>query len=215
MICVSVGEKDYREAIRAASAFDFAEIRLDLLDCVDSFVAKEIFSSHKKLIATYRKGTSDDVKRVAVLETAVNSGAAFVDVDISESPSFISAVKSFCRKKVFLIISYHDFKETPPLSAIDGIIARALENGADAVKIACTAENSTHVERLLSLPDYYSDTRIIIAGMGKMGKRVRILSESAGSWFTYASLPGRTATASGQLDYNELLIEQGRLGSDW
>ncbi len=215
MICVSVGEKDYREAVRAASAFDFAEIRLDLLDHADSFIAKEIFSSHKKLIATYRKGTSDDVERLAVLEASVNSGAAFVDVDISESPAFISAVKSFCREKALLIVSYHDFKETPPLSAIDGIIARALEYGADAVKIACTAENNVHVERLLSLPEYYSGTRIIIAGMGKMGKRVRILSESAGSWFTYASLPGRTATASGQLDYNELLIEQGRLGSVW
>ena len=215
MICVSVGEKDYREAIRAASAFDFAEIRLDLLDRVDPFISEKIFSSHKKLIATYRKGAAGGKERLPVLETAVKSGAAFVDLDISESPAFISTVKSFCREKAFLIISYHYFKETPPLSDIDGIIARALEYGADAVKIACTAENNVHVERLLSLPGYYSNARIIIAGMGKMGGRVRILSKSAGSWFTYASLPGRTATASGQLDYNELLTEQGRLGSVW
>ena len=215
MICVSVGEKDFREAVRTASAFDFAEIRLDLLGRVDSTIAKAIFSSHKKLIATYKKGKESDRERLEILETAVKSGAAFVDSDISENPFFISSVKSFCRDKALLIVSYHDFKETPSLSSLDAIITQAVSYGADAVKIACTAENSTHVERLLSLPDYYSKVKIIIAGMGKLGERVRILSDSAGSWFTYASLPGKTATASGQLDYDSLLTEQGRISSVW
>ncbi|MDX9800663.1 MAG: type I 3-dehydroquinate dehydratase [Spirochaetia bacterium] len=215
MICVSVGEKDFREAVRAASAFEFAEIRLDLLGRVDSNIAKKIFSSHKKLIATYRKGNESDRERLEILETAVESGAAFVDSDISENLSFISSVRTFCRDKAVFIVSYHDFKETPSFSFLDAIITRAFSLGADAVKIACSADNITHVERLLSLPDYYGRNKIIIAGMGNFGERVRILSESAGSWFTYASLPGKSATASGQLDHDELLMEQGRLSSVW
>lgn len=238
MICVSIGEKNYNDAIAVASLYDFAEIRLDLLDTVDNKIAEKIFSSHKNLIATYRKkdepdagadadaDADADAKRFSILKTAIESGAAYVDVDISESNEFISSVKALCkgggsgeglsrkRKNTNLIISYHNYKETPSLDILDGIIISAAGKGADIVKIACMVKKSAHIERLLSLPDYYS-IKIVITGMGKEGSRVRILSEAAGSFFTYASHNLKSSTAEGQLDYKTTLEEQRKIVSGW
>ena len=212
MICVSVGERDYRDTVAVASLYSFAEIRLDLLDKVDSTIAGKIFSSHSRLIATYRKNSRGDAHRLSIIKAAVNNNALFIDVDIKESPPFITAVRDLCIDTPSnLIVSFHDYNETPGFETLDAIIAQALESGADAVKIACTASCAAHVERLLSLPDYYRGYKIIIAGMGDFGPRVRILSRAAGSFFTYASHSSGKATASGQLDYKTLLREQKRL----
>ena len=246
MICVSVGEKDYNNAIKVAALYDFAEIRLDLLESVDNKIAGKIFSSHKNLIATYRKNanadtavstpasaavlipTQDknanaDAKRFSILKTAIEAGAAYVDVDINESNEFISSVKSLCsgngskcgKQSAKLIISYHNFEETPSLDVLDKIINQAAGKGADIVKIACLVKTSAHVERLLSIPDYYNSIKIVIAGMGKQGSRVRILSEAAGSFFTYASHDMNSSTAEGQLDYKTVLEEQRKIVSGW
>jgi len=225
MICVSIGEKDHNNAINVAALYDFAEIRLDLLETVDNKIAEKIFSSHKNLIATYRKkhGSNDDAKRLSILKTAIEAGAAYVDIDINESSEFVSSVKSVCsaarqdsaKRNVNLIISYHDYEETPSLDILDKIIIQAASKGADVVKIACTVKKAEHVERLLSIPDYYNSIKVVIAGMGKHGGRVRILSESAGSFFTYASHDMKSCTAEGQLDYKTILEEQKKVVSGW
>ena len=225
MICVSINEKNYNNAIEIASLYDFAEIRIDLLETVENKIVKKIFSSHKNLIATYRKKDESDAKRLSILKTAIESGAAYIDIDINEGKKFISFAKSLCkdknqqlskgRKNTNLIISYHNFEETPTLDILDKVITEAIANGADIVKIACTIKNKTDIERLLSLPDYYSPVKIVIAGMGEKGGRVRVLAETAGSFFTYASHDKKSSTAEGQLDYKTLVKEQGKIVSGW
>ncbi|MCL2480229.1 MAG: type I 3-dehydroquinate dehydratase [Spirochaetaceae bacterium] len=226
MICVSIGEKDYNNAIKVAALYDFAEIRLDLLETVDKKIAEKIFSSHKNLIATYRKKDESDAdtKQLSILKTAIEAGATYVDIDINESIEFISSVKSICisnnrqsgnKRNTNLIISYHNYEETPSLDFLDKIIVHAAARGADVVKIACAVKETAHIERLLSIPDYYSSIKIAIAGMGEQGGRVRILSESAGSFFTYASHDMKSCTAEGQLDYKTILEEQKKVVSGW
>ncbi|MCL2792022.1 MAG: type I 3-dehydroquinate dehydratase [Spirochaetaceae bacterium] len=228
MICVSVGEKDYKNAIKVASLYDFAEVRLDLLETVDNKITEKIFSSHKNLIATYRKkdapnananadaDADTDAKRLSVLKTAVESGAAYVDIDINESIEFISSARSLCvNNGRQFIISYHNYEETPSLDILDKVIVQALDKGADIVKIACTVKDPADVERLLSIPDYYNAIKIVIAGMGEHGGRARILSEAVGSFFTYASHDMKSCTAEGQLDYKTVLEEQRKIVSGW
>ena len=231
MICVSINEKEHNDAIKIASLYNFAEIRLDLLERVDNKIAQKIFSSHKNLIATYRKKDEPtaasmqqaDEKRLSILKTAIETGAAYVDIDINESSDFISSIKSFClnssqrfgRENTKLIISYHNFEETPCFDFLDKIINQAACKGADIVKIACMVKKTEHVERLLCLPEYYSSMKIVIAGMGKLGGRVRILSKAAGGFFTYASHDMKSCTAEGQLDYKTLLEEQRKIASGW
>ncbi len=225
MICVSVGEKNYNIAIEIAALYNFAEIRLDLLEKVDKKITEKIFSSHKNLIATYRKNSESEKERLLILKTAIENRAAYIDVDINESCEFISAIRQLCEsnnllskkdgKNTKLIISYHNYYETPKLNILDKIITDAINKGADIVKIACAAKTAIHVERLLSIPDYYNYIKIVIAGMGEMGGRVRILSEAAGSFFTYASHNIKNCTAEGQLDYKTILEEQRKIVSGW
>ncbi len=223
MICVSVGEKKIPDAIAALSCCEFGEIRLDLLEQVNNDIVKKIFISHSNLIATFRRNGKSDSERLSMLGTAVKYGASYIDADINESLSFIDSVKALCSDSIGaskkggtqLIISYHNYNETPGFAVLDRIITQSLERGADIVKIACDVSLPSHTERLLSLPEYYRGIRIVLAGMGTLGGRVRILSHAAGSFFTYASLPGRKATAEGQLDYNVISDEHARLSNVW
>ncbi|MCL2294099.1 MAG: type I 3-dehydroquinate dehydratase [Spirochaetes bacterium] len=221
MICVSINEKNYNDAIEVASLYNFAEIRLDLLGTVDNGVAEKIFSSHKNLIATYRRKDGLDAKRLSIIKAAIGAGAAYVDVDINESNEFISSVELFCKtlcrqsseKKTSLIISYHNYEETPHFDVLDKIVIQAVAKGADVVKIACAVNEPAHVERLLGLPEHHKSVKIVIAGMGEYGGRVRILSEASGSFFTYASHDMESCTAEGQLDYKTIVEERRKIVS--
>lgn len=219
MICVSVGERDYRTAIAVASRYSFAEIRLDIIRNIDFGKVDEIFSSHNNLIATCRETGQNKEFRLRLVERALRGGAAWADMDIDENPKDIAAVRDIClgsasengERRQSLIISYHNYDETPGMEILDKIVEALFDMGADVAKIACAANCPAEVERLLSLPDCYRGRKIVVAGMGTLGGRVRILSGPAGSFFTYAFPGGAKPTAEGQLDYETLLGNQERL----
>ena len=218
MICVSVGEKDYKKALEISSNYSFAEIRIDQLENTEKRVLKRVFTQHSNLIATCRKTGKrfTDIQRLDILRTAAEYGAAWIDADIENSESFIHAAVEICRRsRIKLIISFHDYKITPDYNTLVSVVEKASSYGADIIKIACSVNDISGLERLLSIPSVFPDKKISIAGMGRLGERVRILSLSAGSVFTYASSAEGSPTASGQIDYSTLSEIQGRLKDAW
>ncbi len=215
MICVSVGEKSWERTRFMIADYNFAEVRLDYLDEISSEIIDHIFSGGEKLIATFRKrNDTEDEKRLDYLLKAIKVGAAYVDADINDPPWFISAVRDASKSSASaLIISYHNYEETPELKVLDEIIDNATVYNPDIIKVACRTETASDVERILSLASCFGN--IVIAGMGGMGERVRVLSSSLGSLFTYASPDKGLPTAEGQISYSRLKEKQERLADEW
>ena len=216
MICVSVGEKNWKAAAEQACRYPFTEIRLDYLENITEETVYSLFSScRSSKIVTFRKKDSvTDDERIVMIKSALKAGALYADADINNNEDFISAVsEAVSEAGAEIIISYHNFEKTPSLDEISEKINKASDLGADIIKIACRAETPEEAERLLSLP---ADRKnIVIAGMGTLGGRIRALSHSAGSLFTYACPDNGKAVAPGQIPYSELLREQKRLDNEW
>ena len=216
MICVSVGEKNWKDAADTACRYPFTEIRLDYLEDLTVEKVSFVFSSCRsdKIVTFRKKDSVSDSERIIMIKSAINAGASYVDADIDNNEDFISLISEAASEAgASMIVSYHNFERTPSMDEIGKIIKRASALGADIVKIACMAETEDEAERLLSLPA--DRNNIVIAGMGSMGGRIRALSLSAGSLFTYACPDGGKAVAPGQVPYSELLREQERLSNEW
>lgn len=184
-ICISIGNCSKNELIHKLKETEFAEIRLDLLDWITLADIKEIFSNHKNLIATFRPGKVSEKERLGSLKTAVEAGAAFVDIETENSAEFISEIAKTARRHgTKIIISYHNHENTPALKPLQKIVVDALGKGADIVKVACKVNSQRDCARLLSLLD---GKRVVVpAGMGKKGLVTRISALFLGAPFTYA-----------------------------
>lgn len=205
MICVSLGQPSLSECLEALGEIDFAEIRLDLMD-VGVADLPAIFSAGKRLIATCRPGQKSAGEREALLVECIRQGAAFVDVEHDAAADYrMSILREAKNSGSRLILSYHDYERTPPVSELDRIIRRNFRFGADYVKVACRADSPSDAARLLGLlgrPGMCG--RLIVAGMGRYGRQVRVFAPFLGSPFTYASLASGMETAPGQFSIETL-----------
>ncbi len=213
MICVSLAETDPKRCVAALANLDFAEIRIDAMEAVIDDM-KRVFSSSIPLIATFRPDGSgalagkkfDNETRQRFLLAAIESGAAYVDIEAGSEPSYREPILNMalltgCKA----IISYHDYTRTPSRDRLVRIVKTCFSEGAHIAKIACMTNNRNDAARLLGLldRDEYQD-RLVVIGMGPLGRITRIAAPLLGSPFTFAS-PGKgKETAAGQ-------IERGRL----
>jgi 3-dehydroquinate dehydratase type I len=184
--------------------YAMAEIRLDLCDLKIREI-RELFKSHDNLIATFRKSAKiNDKKRKNQLIRAMESGAAFIDLDyINDSEIFPElhdvALKNGCR----LIISYHDYEKTPSIEFISDIISKMLEAEADLIKLAFTSNSDEDNKRVLSLYDNYDN--LLAFNMGEKGKITRSASLRLGAPFTYVC-GANSPTAEGQMTLIEMKL---------
>ena len=198
MVCVSLAEEDLEDCLSVLEDVDFAEIRLDRMRLSLDDVGT-LFASHKQLIATCRSGPFSDRDRKALLLTAIEAGAAYVDVEVESDPSYreeIVAKANSLGCKV--IVSFHDHERTPGAQELQEILAQCFLAGADVAKIACVAHSDRDNARLLGLLD--REEKIVVVAMGKKGRLTRIVAPLLGSLFTFASLHAGKETAEGQID---------------
>lgn len=202
MICTVIANKKYDQCRRILRYAEYAELRLDLLELTRSQV-KKLFSLPVKTIATCREGKYSDADRMDILETAVQSGASYLDVEL-EMPARMkkSLIKLAREKGCKIIISYHNYSLTPPLTELKSIINKCRETGGDIVKIACQIVNAEDVANILSL--YTFEKNIIAFGMGLDGLITRIAAPLLGAEFTYAAVDKVNKTAQGQVTVKEM-----------
>jgi 3-dehydroquinate dehydratase type I len=202
MICVSVAEATFEECRAALQGLELAEIRIDktALSLVE---IKELFAAPLKLIATCRPGTRPDDARLAALLGAIAAGAAYVDIEIDVAPEFRKPILEAAReKKCRVIISYHNYEETPLKQVLSLKIEECFDLGADIAKISCRVQNAQDCARLFSL--YETRKNVLALGLGKLGIITRIVGPFFGAPFTYASLRPGKETAEGQPDFKTL-----------
>lgn len=208
MICISIGHINRIGEVNALQP-SLVEIRYDLVRKDPEMVA-EMLSESVLQVATCRPGHYSDLQRIDILKRAIETGAVYVDVEIESTKRFLQEITSFAKKRrTHLIISYHNFKETPSRMELQKILASCYNAGADVAKIACTVNSKNDAARLLSL--YEEEGRKIILGMGETGKITRLAALELGAEFSFAALSEESVTAPGQLTYSELTSLQKKL----
>jgi 3-dehydroquinate dehydratase type I len=203
-ICVSIGEQSYSDILAALEAVDFAEIRLDISRIANSEI-KSVFSSGKQLVATCREGFYVRDERIERLVEAIRAGAAFADVETESDEKFRKTIAEHAKlNNCKLIVSYHNFEETPSLPEMYNIVDTCKKQGADIVKLVTTAKNKSDAARVLSLYDKYLDTSLIAFAMGEAGLITRVACLYLGAPYTYAAISDDKPLANGQISVEKI-----------
>lgn len=214
-ICVSIAGKTVDEGVAAAREIsalaDVIEIRLDYLK--EAAVRPFIAQLSTPLLFTNRpvwEGggfAGDEEERIVPLLEAVRLGASYVDLELKAPPSSHQALlaamdDSDCQ----LILSWHNFQETPSDAELVGRLAMIQDQGAHIAKIVTMAHDYHDVLRVLMLQEkaVQMDIPLIAFCMGRAGVISRVATLELGGYMTYCAAGEREATAPGQLTVSVL-----------
>lgn len=203
VIHTSVG---FKQAGRAP--VDVLEVRADTLPRPP--LPEEIAALPHPVILTVRGQLEGgarpltDPTRLALYEELL-PGAAAIDIELSSAKALAGAIAAAQKKKKTVILSFHDFQETPSLPRLRRLVARAREAGADIVKIATMTTSPAEIARLLTLQAEVSSP-LAVMGMGPLGRAARLLFACAGSslnygWIDHPLVPGQWSAT----EFRELL----------
>jgi 3-dehydroquinate dehydratase type I len=212
MICVSIAEETLANCLAALKNHPFAEVRMDRMRLTAADV-RTIFSRHHNLIATCRPGVFPDDHRKMLLLEAIKAGAAFVDVEVDAPAGYREEVMG-CAKAggCAIIVSFHDHAKTPGREELAATVSACFILGADIAKIACMVHTDADNARLLGLLD--DARKIVVVGMGEMGRITRIAASLLGSPFSFACQASGRETADGQIDHETLRTALRALAPD-
>jgi len=208
------------EARKMALAADVIEIRLDYLKEID--VAPFSVSVHKPLLFTNRPAweggryTGNEEVRIVSLAEAVEQQAAYVDLEVLAPNSSHDRLRDkLDHSTTRLILSWHNFKETPNYIKLIDIFTLMQDKGADIAKIVTMAHDYLDVLRVLRLQEEAArlEFPLIAFCMGAPGVISRIATLELGGYMTYCSADGDQGTAPGQVSVGALRDIISRLHS--
>jgi 3-dehydroquinate dehydratase-1 len=128
--------------------------------------------------------------------------STWVDIEV-ESAIAADVVRRAHKGGRRVIVSHHDFAQTPDTATLDVIAARARVLGADIVKIATMVNSLPDHDRLIDLQRRRRDESLALVGMGPLGTPLRTYLPCVGSRLTYGYLD--QVAAPGQLHARELV----------
>jgi 3-dehydroquinate dehydratase type I len=213
-VCVAVPPKTVEEAfslIKRAEAqnADLIEIRLDNLINHDR-IAEIPRCTKTPLIATNKSQKNhgnfvgSETERQKILQNAARNGFTYVDVDLG-TPNQKELIGSLRETGAKVIVSFHDFEETPSISKLEKILDEEAVLGADVCKIITTAKSVEDNSTAIDLVSKASKKgKIVCFAMGDLGIPSRFLSPVFGAFFTFASINKKRKTAKGQLTIQEM-----------
>lgn len=140
----------------------------------------------------------------AVIKTEL---AELIDVELFIREDVLdSLLKAAKAKGIKVILSNHDFHQTPPEEEIIRRLKMMQEKGADLCKIAvmptCRQDVLTLMSATLAMWEQFAKKPLIAMSMGELGKITRITGSFFGSSMTFGSL--NEASAPGQIPFADL-----------
>lgn len=185
---------------------DIIELRVDSIHSLSMDHMRMIRkTTSKEAILTCRSSqeggnfTGSESERVRVLQRGIGL-FEYVDIELST----VQAHDFSCNEKTKIIISYHNFSETPSYWDMQKIIFMINKHKPDIIKIATMVQEEYEVHKLYRLLTNkpHSEKRIVI-GMGEKGRMTRIVGPLLGSYLTFASTPW-SKSAPGQINIEDL-----------
>jgi 3-dehydroquinate dehydratase / shikimate dehydrogenase len=196
---------------RAASIADMIEVRLDYLrdfDFADLDGLRALLEGKPLPAIITCRATSeggkqqvDDHIRLRLLIEGARQAADYCDIEASHYAQASALSPDISR----LIVSYHNFDETPV--DLDSVYDRLIALPAAVHKIVTRANTITDALAIFNLLERArrEGTRLIAIAMGQAGIITRVLGPSRGSFLTYGSLASGKESAEGQLTCEELI----------
>jgi 3-dehydroquinate dehydratase-1 len=205
----------------AAKKPDLLEWRVDFFqDIADSAAVVELAGRIKEVtggmpLLFTRRSSREGGEKIALSEDQVvelyravcESGQVdLVDFEMGNDAAQVRRVREFSRASgVQLVLSFHDFQQTPGVEFLNQRYAQAQSLGADIAKVAVMPRNMDDVLTLLAATLQSSRTLtipLIGMSMGGPGAISRLCGWAFGSALTFAV--GETASAPGQLPIEDL-----------
>lgn len=171
---------------------DGLELRLDRFLPFEPVQIHELLErSALPIVLTLRKKeqggsyTGTEIQRLKLIQQLLQYGPDYFDLEYDTSLSFLEEVAR-CHPRSKLILSYHNFQETPDL---ESIFEQMHNTPAFAYKIACQANSIIDSLRMNLFAKKRSEEgyKIIAICMGNLGESTRILSNVNGTFLTYAT----------------------------
>lgn len=217
MICTTIQNRKLEEIIGLLEGSEpriqMAEIRLDRCPLDIEEIESLFSSSDTPLVATCRvvddgNGTWEEAEEK--LTTAVEAGAAFLDLEIEAPKEVGKRLRRACTEYgTTMIRSSHFFAGTPSDDVLRNTVEKCRKFGGEIVKIAAMAKSGEDVARVLGLYSQEQTSQrqaeLIAFSMGETGRASRLECLRLGSPFTYAALNDNEAAAPGQWTYSEMI----------
>jgi 3-dehydroquinate dehydratase-1 len=209
IVGVIASRADLHRALGMRKPPDLFELRLDRLAGVIDQLEHKLAKLRAPLIITARhpqEGGANNLslRRRRDLLTRFLPHAAYVDIELRSAPTLRSLLMSARQKKVRRIISFHNFKSTPPPRVLVAKARAAKACGVNIFKIATRTDTPIQLTRLLDFVTTKNvDLSVAAMGIGRLGAISRVLLARAGSALVYASIAAG-ADIEGQLSLEQL-----------
>ena len=194
LVGVIASESDLRLASRMPRPPDLFELRLDSLFPVSNQLEKKIPYLGAPFIITARDpreggtGSLSRPTRLDLLERFLPF-ASYIDVELALADVFAPLLGDAKKRGVRRILSYHNFKTTPPLRTLAAKARVARAHDADIFKVATRTDTAAAITRLVDLvTDLHSHLPVSAMGIGKLGAISRLLLARCGSVLNYAAI---------------------------
>jgi len=209
MLCAPIKKRDLKEVLsmiknagRKAWNFDLIEIWIDEIEGINQKGILEICKTSKKpLIFKF-------IKKIdfALINDCLNKKVKYLDIDCENDQTTIERIKTLIAEKK-LILSYHNYSNTPLYTDILEIAQAVKAKGADICKIVMKAgkiEDNLVPLKLLSNANIIGIPLISFC-TGDSGRMSRIYAQKFGSLIDYILPSESYRTAEGQFLLNEWL----------
>jgi 3-dehydroquinate dehydratase-1 len=209
VVGVIASRADVHRALRMRKSPDLFELRLDHLAGIADQLENKLARLRAPLIITARHSQEGGANNLSLphrrdLLNRFLPYAHYIDVELRSASAFRSLFTLAKKRKVRRIISFHDFKSTPPVRVLHAKACAAKAHRADIFKIATRTDTPSELARLLEfVTNETVNLSVAAMGIGKLGAISRILLARAGSTLVYASITGAT-DIEGQLSLEQL-----------
>jgi len=205
-VVASIGKNPINTSIKAKElGADILELRIDLISEDPYKILKDLKELGLPLIITNRMKkeggawTGSETRRIQELISLIPYADA-VDIELC-APERDIVVKKAKNTGKKIIISTHDFQNTPDVKTMEDSIRESFDAGADIAKLAVMPHSLDDVLHLFEVT-LHSCGPVCTIAMGDIGKHSRAISPLYGSVMTYGYVD--IPVAPGQLRVDEL-----------
>ncbi len=190
--------------------YDFFEVWLDqLVDLDDAFVNELVEWLGERLILLFRRPWLEPVamamlKRQEIM-TRLAGSLVWLDLDVSTQREELDWVQEKALL-LSLLVSYHNYEETPPDEVLWEYVEEMLHYDANIVKIATYCQTEKDALRLMNvgLSLRKKGVDCIVLGMGEYGAMTRVFGTLWFNKMIFAPPSLQDVSAPGQLSRSSL-----------